>query len=88
MGVAEELDEFTLGGGLGLEFVEQSFAHFAIGGFVLSGEQDGLSGEAVLESVLRRDRFAGFGARAGGVLRCAGINRHEVGNERVLQERR
>ena len=68
--------------------VKEALAHFAIGGFVLSGEKDGLGGETVFESVLRRDRFAGFGARAGGVLRCAGINRHEVGNERVLQERR
>ena len=68
--------------------VEEALAHFAIGGFVFAREEDGLRGETVFESVLRGDRFAGFGARTGRVLRCAGINRHEVGNERVLQERR
>ena len=48
LSVAEELDEFFLGSVLGVEGLEHAFAHRAIGGFVLSGEQDGLRGEAVL----------------------------------------
>ena len=49
---------------------------------------EGGGGEAGADGIARRRGFTGRGARSGGVLGCAGINRHEVGNERVLQERR
>ena len=44
MGVAEELDEFLFGDVAGGELFEHALAHSAIGGFILSGEQDGFGG--------------------------------------------
>jgi hypothetical protein len=44
LGVAEELEKFLLRLIGGLKGLEHGFTHLAIGGFVLSGEQDGFGG--------------------------------------------
>ena len=67
-GVGEFLDELGFGGGGGLVFVEELLAVALVGGGVFGGQDGGAAGEAVAEGVERGALFAGFGARAGGVL--------------------
>lgn len=74
LGVAEELDELFFGFGVGAEGLEHALAHGAIGGFVLSREQNGLRGESVFQGVLRGGCFAFVGARTGGVLRVGDVS--------------
>ena len=67
-GVDQFLNELSFGGGGGLVFVEELAAVGFISGGIFGGKDDGLGGEAVAEGVEGRALFAGFGARAGGVL--------------------
>jgi len=87
-GVGEFLDEVGFGGGGGIVFIEELAAVMVVGGAVFGREERAGGGQAVGCGVLGGTLFTGLGAGAGGLLGCAGINRHEVGNERVLQERR
>jgi len=57
-------------------------------GELFGGEDKRFGVDAGFEGIHGRCGFACDRGGAGGFLRCAGINRHEVGNERVLQERR
>jgi hypothetical protein len=52
------------------------------------GEGERLGVEAVFEGVAAGAGAAPGMARSGGLQGCAGINRHEAGDERALQERR
>lgn len=80
--VGELLDELGFGGGSGFVFIEELAAVLFVRARVF-GRQDGCSGrEAVGEGVERRTLFAGFGARAGGMLGVGAIDgcRGHVGN--------
>ena len=70
----------SVGGG-GLVFVEELAAVGLVGGGVFGGEDGGGGGEAVAEGVQRRTLFAGFGARAGGVLGVGAVDGRAVGRE-------
>jgi hypothetical protein len=45
-----------------------------VGGWVFGGEDGGAGRESMSESVERRTLFAGFGSRAGGMLRIRAID--------------
>ena len=70
-GVDQFLDELSFGRCGGLVFGEELAAVGFVGGRVFGGQDDGLGGEAVADGVERGALFAGFGARASGVLRVA-----------------
>ena len=60
------VDQVELGGAVGLELIEAGGEELVEFVGVLSGQDEGLGGEAVLESVLGRALAAGFGFRAVG----------------------
>ena len=73
-GVSDFMDQLSLGG-VGRFVVIEKLLDVALVGYgVLSGRDGGAGGEAVVESVLRRALFAGFGAGAGGVLGVGAVN--------------
>src|SRR5689334_21914835 len=65
-GVDEGLDEMGFGGAFGLVFVEEGMGVPLIRGIVLSGEDDGLAGDAVAERVQFGALLPGFGTWASG----------------------
>src|SRR2546430_4976314 len=67
-GIEERLDELSFGGALGPIFVEEGLGVTLVSGMVLGGEDDGVAGEAVAQSVQLRALFAGFCTGAGGFL--------------------
>ena len=71
-GVDQFLDELSFGRGGGPIILEELAAVGFVGGGVLGGQDDGLGGEAVADGVERGALFAGFGARACGVLGRSG----------------
>ena len=73
-GVGELLDELGFGGVGGLVFVSELAAVLFVGGRVFGGEDGGAGRESVSESVERRTLLAGFGSRAGGMLRILAID--------------
>ena len=73
-GIGELADELGFGGGFGLVLVTELAVMILISGEVLPGQEGGAAGESVGESVKRRTLFAGFGSRAGGMLRIGAID--------------
>jgi len=76
--VGEFLNEVGFSGGGGFEVVVKLAAVVLVGGCVFGGEDRGLSGKAVAQSVERRTLFAGIGARAGGMLGIGAIDGRAV----------
>ena len=77
-GVDQFLDELAFGGSLGLVFVNESLRVFLVGGGVLVGQEDGLTGQSMAQGVQLGALFAGFGARPGGVERIGAVYRSAV----------
>jgi hypothetical protein len=67
-GLGEFQDELSFGGVGGLVFVAELAAVLLVGGRVFRRQDGGAGSEAMAEGVERGALFAGFGARAGGVL--------------------
>jgi hypothetical protein len=84
----ERIDLEALLGGEGLEASDVLVLELRELGAILAGDELRLGIEPGFEGVLGGDGLALRSAGAGGFLRCAGINRHEAGDERALQERR
>jgi hypothetical protein len=78
-GVGDSLYEVLFGFGFGLVFEEEPLAVGLVSDQVIGGEDDGLAGESVAESVEGRTLFAGFGARAGGVLGIGAVDGRAIG---------
>ena len=78
------VDQVGLGGAVGLELVEVGTEELIEFGGILGGQDQGLGGEAVFESVLRGALAAGFGFGAAGF--CAidasgfGFGREDIGH--------
>jgi len=88
VGAEHGVDVEGFGGGLGTEVAVVVGGEGVVVGGVFAGDDDGGGVDAVFQGIEAGGGLALGGAGSGGLLRCAGINRHEVGNERVLQERR
>ena len=65
-GVGHFVDQLSFGGVGGFVLIEKLLEVTLVGFWVLRGEDGGAGRQPVVESVLRRALFAGFGARTGG----------------------
>ena len=73
-GVGDFVDQLSLGGGGGLILIEKLLEVALVGFGVLGGQDSGLGSETMAQRVAGRTLFAGFGARAGGVLGVGAVD--------------